>query len=232
MKIAVMQPYFLPYIGYFQLINLVDKFVILDDVQFINKGWINRNYILQKNKPLLFTIPVSKMNSKSLISETKVFYDSGKISKFLKSVKLNYSSSPFFKEVFYLLENIFRKKYSGISGLALSGLYSVNDYLNINTNIIKSSSVYKNQQLKGEERIIDICRQEGADEYYNLSGGVDIYSKEKFESENIKLKFIKTKEIRYKQFENEFTGPLSIIDNLMFYSPEEVKKSLLEFEIL
>lgn len=227
-----MQPYFLPYIGYFQLINHVDKFVILDDVQFINKGWINRNYILQNGKPLMFTIPVSKKSSRSLINEISVFYESENINKFLKTIKHSYSEAIYYNNVFPMLKNLFENNCSCISSLAVKSLLSVNKYLNIKTEIIESSTIYNNQQQKGEYKIIDICKKEGADEYFNLSGGIGLYSKEVFKNEDIELKFIKTKEIKYKQFQNEFVGPLSIIDNLMFNSPEEVKNSLSEFEIL
>lgn len=231
MKLAVMQPYFLPYLGYFQLIDQVDKFVILDDVQFIKSGWINRNYILHGDKPLLFTIPVHKLSSKSLIRDVKVIYDSGRIIKFLKTIKLNYSKSPFFKNIIPLIELTLENVNTNISDFSLTGIKAVNEYLGIKTEIIESSSIYRNINLNGEERILDICRQEGADEYFNLSGGIDLYSKELFNSKGIKLNFIRSKKIEYKQFKSEFTGPLSIIDNLMFNSPDEVKKSLQEFEI-
>ncbi len=232
MKTAIMQPYFFPYIGYFQLINHVDKFVILDDVQYIKSGWINRNYLLQKNKPLMFTIPVSVESSRSLINNVKVKYNTGRIIKLLKTIELNYSKSPFYKNVIPLIENIFEEKNELISDMALSSISTVIGYLSINTVIIESSSVFNNRHLKGEDRIIDICKLLGADKYFNLSGGQSIYSKDRFNKEGIELNFIKTREITYKQFTDYFTGPLSIIDNLMFNSPEDINKSLLEFEIL
>lgn len=231
MKLSIMQPYFLPYIGYFQLINHADKFVILDDVQYIKSGWINRNYILQIDKPLLFTVPVSKLSSKSLISDTTVMTGTGRITKFLKSVHLNYYKAPYFENVFSILTKIFETKHKNISHLNYFAINEVMKYLKIETEIVRSSSVYENRQLKGEIRIIDICKKENAAEYINLSGGQELYSKKNFRENGINLKFIKSKEIKYRQFKENFTAPLSVIDNLMFNSPEEVKKSLFDIEI-
>ncbi len=232
MKIAIMQPYLFPYLGYFQLINYADKFVVLDDVQFINKGWINRNYILNAGKPLLFTIPVVKPESRSLITDVTVLEDTKLINKFLKTVQISYSKAPFVNDVYPLLESVFSKGIKSISGLALSGIKTVNEYLNISTDIVSTSSIYNNRNLKGEKRIIDICKLEGADEYVNLSGGMDLYSHAEFEKSGISLKFIKIKNIKYKQYKNEFVSSLSIIDNLMFNSRADVISSLSEFEIL
>ncbi|MBK8983916.1 MAG: WbqC family protein [Ignavibacteria bacterium] len=232
MKIAIMQPYLFPYLGYFQLINYADKFVILDDVQFINKGRINRNYILNADKPLLFTIPVFKPESRSLITDVTVSEDTKLIKKFLKTVQINYAKAPYFNDVFPLLKSIFSKEIKSISGLALSGIKTINEYLNISTDIVKTSSLYNNSNLKGEKRIIDICKLEGADEYVNLPGGMDLYSHAEFEKSGISLKFIKINNIKYKQFNNEFVSSLSVIDNLMFNSRTDVISSLSEFEIL
>ncbi len=96
-KIAVMQPYFFPYIGYFQLINSVDKFVILDDVNYIKKGWINRNYILVNSKPCLFTIPLVKPSQNKLINETEIAFESNWKKKFLKTIETGYAKAPIFQ---------------------------------------------------------------------------------------------------------------------------------------
>ncbi|MBS1516787.1 MAG: WbqC family protein [Bacteroidetes bacterium] len=232
MKIAVMQPYFFPYLGYFQLINFVDKFVIFDDVQFINKGRINRNYILHKDKALLFTVPVERPGSGSPINEVKVHNENDWQKKFLKSLHHSYSRAPYFKDIYSMIENLLKQNHELISELAFSGLNAVNRYLEIKTEIVTSSSVYNNSEMKGQNRIIDICKREGADEYINLSGGMKLYSSDNFSREGIKLSFIRSLEINYRQFENEFVQNLSVIDNLMFNSPGEVKSSLSEFEIL
>ncbi|MBK9332338.1 MAG: WbqC family protein [Ignavibacteria bacterium] len=232
MKIAIMQPYLFPYLGYFQLINYADKFIILDDVQFINSGWINRNYILHSKEKLLFTVPVKQNGSRSDINKVLVSLTEARKRKLLKSFYYNYLNAPFFTTIFPMIENLLSGNITGISKLALSGIVNVNKYLNIDTQIIESSEIYDNKELKGQNRIIDICKKENADEYINLSGGVGLYKYEDFKLEGIELKFIKSRDIKYKQYYNEFVGPLSIIDNLMFNSPEQVRKSLLEIDIL
>jgi len=227
-----MQPYIFPYLGYFQLINYADKFVILDDVQFINSGWINRNYILHNKEKLLFTIPIQRNGSRSDINKVVVSLTAERKKKLLKSFYFNYLNAPYFKTVFPMLENLFSGNLTGISKLALSSIENVSNYLGIDTQIIESSEIYNNKELKGQNRIIDICKKEKADEYINPSGGIDLYKYEDFKNEGIELKFIKSREIKYKQYNNEFVGPLSIIDNLMFNSPEQVRKSLIEFDLL
>ena len=231
-KIAVMQPYLFPYIGYFQLINAADKFVLLDDVNYINKGWISRNNILVNNKPYLFTIPLKRSSQNKLIRDTEISYETDWQGKLLQTVKRSYSKAPYFKDVFSLISEPVLKNEKFISKLNYLCMINVCEYLGINSRIIESSQIYNNKDLKGEERIKDICIKENSQHYINLSGGMDLYSKESFEKNNISLDFIKTKNIDYKQFKNEFFGSLSIIDVLMFNSKEKVCEYLMEYEIL
>jgi len=232
MKLGVMQPYFLPYIGYFQLMHAVDKFVILDDVNFINRGWINRNRILLNGKAHLFTIPLKDASQNKLIKDIEISREGNWRTKFLKTISMNYKPAPFFATVFPMITKLISSDDNLISKFIIKSLIEIMGYLNIKTTLIKTSTFYENQPLKAEEKIIDICRKENAKVYINPVGGLHLYSKERFEEEGIELSFINTRPITYKQFGNEFVPWLSVIDVLMFNSKEDISGYLNNYEFL
>jgi hypothetical protein len=236
MKLAVMQPYLFPYIGYFQLINAVDKFVIYDDVNFIKQGWINRNTILVQEKRHLFTVPLINQSSFSKINEVFVntkFYNSWRI-KTLRTLEQSYKKAPFFKEIYDLVAAVLDigMQEIDIATLARKSLVETSKYLDINTEFIFTSSIYENQELSGKTRVIDICRREKGLYYINPIGGQELYDKEFFKRNELELSFIKTLAIEYRQFNNEFAPCLSIIDVLMFNSIEETKLLLNKYELV
>lgn len=232
MKIAVMQPYFFPYIGYFQLINAVDKFVIYDDVNYINRGWINRNRILVNGKAHMFTVPLKEASQNRLIKDIEVSDDGIWRNKFLKTIEMNYKKAPYYDSISLIISKIILSATKSISGLIRQSLIEISQYLTIDTIVQDSSAIYSNRHLKAEERIIDICRKEGADQYINPSGGTELYSKERFEREGIELLFLKSNPIIYGQFKNEFAPWLSIIDVLMFNSKETAGRYLLAYSLI
>lgn len=231
-KIAVMQPYFFPYIGYFQLLNSVDKFVVLDDVNYIKKGWINRNYILLNSKRCLFTIPLVKSSQNKLINETEISSERKVRRKFLKTIETGYAKAPFFSEVYEMLSLIMESKENNLSKFIRLSLDQIKIYLSLKTTIIESSSVYSNSHLKGEQRITDICRKEDSSVYINLPGGTELYSKNNFLKKGIDLYFIKSDAIRYRQFGDEFLPSLSMIDVMMFNSREKIHEFLNSYELV
>ncbi len=232
MTLGIMQPYIFPYIGYFQLINSVDKFVIYDDVNFINKGWINRNRILNNGKESLFSIPLKEASQNKLINEIEVNWDNSWKNKFLKTLEQCYKKAPFYQDVLPLIEQTISLDNEVISKVIENNLKLVCEYLAIKTEIISSSSIYKNTHLKAQERILDICLQERATQYVNPIGGLELYDKDFFEAKNIELNFIKSNPIEYKQYKNEFVPWLSMIDILMFNSKEEIKSLLNSYELI
>jgi len=225
MKIAIMQPYLFPYIGYFQLINAVDKFVIYDDVNFIKQGWINKNQILINGKANTFILPLKAISSFEKIRKTEI--DTTKYSiwknKILKTVELSYKKAPFFKDIFTLLENTLNENYIYISDLNVAAIFSIINYLNITTTITATSSIYKNENLKAQDRVLDICKKEKATIYINAEGGKELYSYKDFKENGVELLFIRSKPISYQQFNNNFIAGLSIIDVLMFNSIDAIK---------
>lgn len=234
-KIGIMQPYFLPYIGYFQLINSVDEFVFYDDVNFIKQGWVNRNKILVNDKENLFTIPLLNASSFKLIKDTEIhpqLFIKWR-SKFLKSINQSYNKAPYFDPVYSLLEQILNCDVASISLLAINSVEQVLNYLGENKNTFISSKSFTNSiSFAREDRIIDICTNLEGEKYINAIGGLELYNKKYFQDRGIDLAFLKPKINTYKQFSNEFKGGLSIIDVLMFNSIEETKILLNKYELL
>jgi hypothetical protein len=229
MKIAVMQPYFFPYIGYWQLINAVDTFVIYDDVNFIKRGYINRNNFLQNQKPQLFTLELFGASQNKKINEISVGNNSKKL---LKTIKQNYSKAPFFKDVFLLLEEILANKEKDLSKFLGFSLEKISNYLDIKVEFFYSSDIKNDKNLKAQDRLIEMARTLIATDYINAIGGQHLYDKDVFLKSGIQLNFLQTKLIKYKQFNNEFVPNLSIIDVMMFTSIDEIKKMLDEYELI
>ena len=227
-----MQPYFMPYIGYFQLLAAVDKFVLYDDVNFINRGWVNRNNILVGGKAHLFTIPLENASQNRLIHEVGVASDLAWRKKLLKTLTQSYQKAPFFGDVFPLIEKVIMSEAHSIAELCYTGISTVAEYLEIKTTLVKTSRIYDNQDLKGAGRILSICQIEGADRYINPIGGMELYDKENFRAVGITLNFIKSKPHTYAQYKNAFVPWLSIIDVLMFNSVEHTQKLLKDFELV
>ena len=232
MKIAIMQPYFFPYIGYFQLINVVDKFVIYDDVNYINKGWINRNNILVNNSSNLIQVPLIGASQNRLIKDILLLEDNKWKNKLLKTIYFNYSKAPFFIQLFPILEEVLLRDCRSISDLNYLTIVKTCSYLNIETELIRTSSIYENTYLKGENRILDICLKENADTYINPIGGQFLYDRINFQENGIVLNFINSRITPYRQNSNSFVNYLSIIDTMMFCSPTEIKSILLNQYVL
>lgn len=224
-----MQPYFLPYIGYFQLINAVDKYVVVDDVNYIKGGWINRNYFLVNNEKQLITVSLKSKSQNKLINEIEIADD---LSNFIKTIRNTYSRAPFFTDSINLLEEITSFKDKQLANFIFNSLRILLDYLHIDTEIILSSNLQKDNSLRAQKRVIDICKIHNADTYINPIGGQGLYNKEDFKSENIDLHFLRTVSFEYPQLSNNFVQNLSILDVLMFNSVEDIRKMLDKYELI
>lgn len=234
MKLGIMQPYLFPYIGYFQLISAVDKFVIYDDVNFIKQGWINRNRILLNNAPHLFTVPVKNISSYTTINE--VILDEKNFpkwkTKFTKTLENAYKKAPHYSEIKPLVIEVLETPVHTISELAAKSIITVSDYLDMATNFVTSSTTYKNKHLKAQERVLDIVKQEKATTYINVVGGGELYSKKVFAQHGFALKFISPTAIHYQQSTPNFVPHLSIIDILMFNTKEKIQELLNCYELI
>lgn len=233
MKVGIMQPYFMPYIGYWQLINAVEKFVILDDVNYIMRGYINRNSILLDGKPYRFTIPIEKASQNKLIMDTKLNFTPDKKQDFLLTVSNAYRKAPYFENVMSMIEDVVNNPKIDLTAFIRYSLERVMQYLDLHTEILLSSEIEKNLECKGEERIIAICKKLDADTYINPCGGRKLYHRDAFEKEHMQLFFLDTQNdyIVYKQAQQEFTGNLSIIDIMMFNDIEKIQDFLERYEL-
>ena len=229
MKIGIMQPYLFPYIGYWQLIKAVDTYVVYDDAAYIKGGWINRNNYLFINDKKLFTIQIKGASSYKLIKDIEII-DS--FSNFIKMLKNNYSKAPYFLKTMELINKIISFDKCNLALFISNSIQVILDYLNINVDVILSSSVNKNDALKGKDKVIDICKVLNASDYYNAIGGMELYNKQEFLQNNIKLFFLKTNITWYKQFNNDFIPGLSIIDIMMFNSIKEINLMLDNFDLI
>lgn len=232
MKIGIMQPYFLPYIGYWQLLNAVDKYVIYDDVNYIKGGWINRNRILINKETKYFNVKLNGASPNKLINEVEVSNDNIWQKKLLKTIEENYKKAPFFKEVFSVIDKIIENDEKNLAKYLEFSIKEICKYLDIKTELILSSNLEKNNSLKGKDKVITICKKLNGTEYYNAIGGQELYSFEEFKQNGIELRFLKTNEIIYKQFGDEFISNLSILDVLMFNSKEKVKEFLNNYSLI
>ena len=226
-----MQPYFFPYLGYFQLINAVDKFVFYDDVNYIKSGWINRNNILLNKEKKLITLALMKSSSNKNINEIEI---ENRGSKLLKTIMQAYAKAPYFCKVFPIIEEIFNAIKPGtlISDVAGLSIVYVSNYLKLKIKFEYSSEKYSDtKSMKKSVRLIEICKRNIADIYINATGGISLYSKEEFKKHNINLYFINNHINEYRQFRNEFIPCLSIIDIMMFNSPEQINKMLNNYEV-
>ena len=204
MILGIMQPYFMPYIGYFQLMKAVDKYVVYDDVNYIKGGWVSRNNIIVNGEQKMFTITLKGASSNKLFNEIEIGDD---FHKFEKTLKLNYSKAIYFDTTMDLLKRIFSYP---------------EKHLEIETEILLSSELSKDNSLKGKERVFDICHLLQANRYYNAIGGEKLYDKLEFEKHGIHLNFLDTIVKEYRQMSKTFIPNLSIIDVLMNNSKEEI----------
>lgn len=227
MKIGIMQPYFFPYIGYWQLINAVDVFVVYDNIQFTKKGWIKRNRIMMNGKEMIISLPIKNDSDYLNINERFLPETFSKDrTKILNQIKAAYNKAPEFDSVFPILERSMNCGKDNLFDFIYVTIDEIVNYLGINTKIVISSSINMDHSLKNKERVISTCKTLGGDQYLNPIGGMELYDKAYFSSHGIDLKFIKTDDIEYNQFEYSFISNLSIIDVLMFNSQDKIKELL------
>ncbi|MBM4144876.1 MAG: WbqC family protein [Nitrospira sp.] len=215
MKIGIMQPYFLPYIGYFHLIQAVDQFIVYDNIQYTKKGWINRNRFLQNGKDVIFSIPLKKDSDFLDIKDREISADFKK-DNLLNQIREAYRRAPYFAQTFSLVEQIVRYEESNLFRFIHNSIVRTCEYLRIGTELVASSNVPIDHSLKNQDKVLALCEAVSATTYVNAIGGMELYSKDTFREKRIDLKFIKSKPFEYPQFGNEFVPWLSIIDVMMF----------------
>ncbi|UOQ74419.1 WbqC family protein [Hymenobacter cellulosilyticus] len=235
MRLAIMQPYLFPYLGYFQLLGAVDRFVMYDDVQFMLQGWINRNNILVGGKPLLFTLPLEGSSANRTIRETTVHTRlfPAWATKFLRTLQQNYSKAPHLAPVLDMVSQVFDQAAGkSIADVSLESIRQVHRYLGLPSEIVPTSAVYQNAHLSGPTRVLDICRQEKATQYINPINGRSLYTESAFDDAGVKLNFLQMENVPYKQLKGDFVPSLSVLDALMFNEPAAVHELLQAYTLV
>jgi hypothetical protein len=223
MKVAIMQPYFLPYLGYFQLIGCVDEFIAYDNIKYVKSGWINRNRLCRGGEAAVFSLPLKAASDSLNVCERELATDF-KRDKLLNQFRGAYRRAPEFSRIFPLLERIVGFEENNLFRYLDHSIRGVCGYLGIGTPIRVSSGVGIDHSLKGQDKVMALCRASGASTYVNAVGGVDLYSKEEFRHQGVELKFIRMKPFEYSQLGAPFVPALSIVDVLMFNSLETVRR--------
>jgi len=232
-KTAIMQPYFLPYLGYWQLIQSVDEFVVYDNIEFTKKGWFNRNRILDGDHARLFTIPIKKDSDYLDVVERSLADDAAKENaRTLRIIQTTYKKAPNYAEVYPLIERCFMWEDRNLFNFNYHAIREICEYLQIGTKLTVSSTVSIDHELKAEQKVVSICKALDTDVYINSIGGVELYDKDDFATNGLKLQFLKPRLEAYPQFGKPFVPGLSIIDIMMFNERTKIVQMLEEYELV
>jgi hypothetical protein len=215
MRLAIMQPYFFPYIGYFQLIAAVDLFIVYDNIKYTKKGWFNRNRLLQNGKDVMFSLSLKNDSDYLDVCERELAASFNR-DKLLGQFKEAYRRAPYFAQTFPLVEQIVRYEDTNLFRFLHHSIARTCEHLGIDTEIRVSSGIGIDHDLKNQDKVRALCAAVGASTYVNAIGGIELYSKETFREQGIDLKFIQSKPFEYPQFGDAFVPWLSIIDVMMF----------------
>lgn len=232
MILGMMQPYFYPYLGYWQLMNMVDEYILYDDVNYIKGGWINRNRIKMNGSDGLFGISVKKASQNRKINEHEICMTPKDKERLINKVKCSYAKAPYINEVIALFEDTVNYEKTNLAEYLAYSNRKIAEYMGITTPIYSATELNLDHTSRAQQRIIDICKQRGATEYINAIGGKELYTKQDFEEEGLNLKFLRMdSDIVYPQGKGDFIPYLSILDILMFNSKEEIKELLNRYTI-
>lgn len=226
MKLAIMQPYAFPYLGYFQLMNSADRFVLLDDVTFIKQGWINRNRILGPHGPLRITLPVEGASSHRRICDLRLAENPPWRDKLLRTVEQAYRRATQFDRVWPLVETILRHPDRRLSHWLRHSLELTAAALGITTPMVSAAEAHPAGAARGLERVLEICGREGASDYINAEGGRALYTAAAFAGRGLRLHFLDHVPLPYPQRGGPFVERLSVIDTLMHNAPAALKTRL------
>ena len=237
MKVAIMQPYTFPYIGYFQLINYVDKWVIFDDTQYISKGWINRNRMLHpdvKKEWQYFTVPVKKHSRESRINNIEINDNLEWRDELLRKLTSYKKKAPFYAETVEFIGDCINFKCSSLSEWVAHTLKSTCDYLEVpfEYSIFSKEDINTEKVTHAGQWALEISDAMDAEEYVNLPGGYSIFNENEFLAKNIKLHFLKSNLTPYIQRRGYFVPGLSILDVMMWNNKDKIHEMLADYEIV
>lgn len=235
MRLGIMQPYFLPYAGYFSLIKNVDRFILLDTVQFIRHGWIERNRILKNDTEWLYVkVPLQAKSQKTLIKDLRIDNEREWKKTIFSQLAIYKKRAPNYHSIINIIDESFKKEYQTITALNYDLLVAICIYLDISTPIEIFSEMNLEIENPGaaDEWALNICVALEAKEYWNPAGGISIFNKKKFDEQNVKLTFQEIILKEYSQSGLQFVPGLSIIDILMFNDKDIVNRILDSYRIV
>lgn len=221
MRIAAMQPYFLPYIGYFQLLEHCDTFVLYDDIEYTKRGWINRNRILAAGEPRTITLPL-KRDSDFLDVRDREISPQFNAEKMMNLIRDSYRKAPYWDPVHEVIEEILHFPSRNLFDFVANSISRIARSLSITTDVIKSSTLKIDRSLRGEERVLATCAAVGATHYVNPIGGLELYCDSAFADRGVGLSFLRSRLTPYEQFSSAYVGSLSVVDTMMFVPPLEL----------
>lgn len=233
MKVGIMQPYFFPYLGYWQLMNAVDMYVILDDVSYIKGGWINHNFIKCDGGKQSVGIQINGASQNIDINDLTVLHDERWNKKTLRRFESAYRKAPYYADVLPVFEKSLTCPEENLAVFLGHSLREAADYMNIKTPFLYSSEIEKDNTLKAQDRIIEICKRLGADTYINAIGGVSLYNPEDFRNVGMELRFLKMDDgIAYPQGSGDFIPSLSILDIMVHNSRSAISGLLSRYTLI
>ena len=232
MKLGIMQPYAFAYLGYFQLINAADLFVLYDDVAFEKQGWVNRNVLGARHGPQRFTLPVCKPRLGQTIIDMRLHEAKSHQRRLLKTVETLYRRAPYYEHARPVLERAIKNDNDNLASYVCHSLEVLNEYLGLATPLLRSSEISHDRTLTGQQRVIEICRAQGAATYLNAEGGMQLYEEAVFKRQGVDLLFLVHETRPYRQNSSEFLPRLSIIDVMMFNSRQEIARLLGDYRLV
>lgn len=224
MIVGIMQPYFFPYLGYFQLMAAVDHFVIYDDAQYMKGGWINRNRLLHEGTPHWWTRAIRRDDFRLPIMD-RYYEDEGNAGFLMDRIRHYYRKAPYFSPVSSFIECLMATTEANVARFNETSLKAIAAHLGIRCSFSRASDLGLSQS-SGEEKVIRICERLAATRYVNASGGRSLYSSARFGSEGIELRFLQPQLQPYPQPEGTFVPGLSIVDVLMYNDAATVRQML------
>ncbi len=231
MVVAIMQPYFFPYIGYFQLMAAADAFVFYDDAQYMKGGWINRNRILRDNAAAWWTFPIVHDDYRLPIRQRSYVRGPDPLRSLLGKIEGAYSHAPYYRSIFPLITELLYSKNDNVADYNVGILKALSRQLGIKCSFLSSSDIGNNSGLQGQARVVDICRQLGAGKFINPIGGLELYEKAAFADAKTSLGFLQARTTDYPQFVTPHLPFLSIIDVMMFNSENRIADMLAEYDL-
>ncbi len=231
-KLAIMQPYLVPYLGYFQLTHAVDELVVYDDVQYMKGGWINRNRVLINSGVTYVGLPVQRASIHLRINERDFAEPFAKNkARFRKQVQQGYAKAPCHEATMALLRELLASPDRNVASFITRSLRLIAEHLGISTQLVSSSALGIATDKQGQDRVLAIAAERQSDVYINVPGGRSMYDPEAFAERGIELRFIVPADVTYDQRSRTFVPNLSIIDVLMHNSPEDVRDLLSDYTL-